>query len=140
MSALVLSTFHSDDVSDSIITILSMLFTMVSIFISLFEYRFFSNHFQNIDYLNFVQFNVKNSKLSSMRRSEFQDKIISVLYKFNNKLSGILEIDGVKIDRLKPIQYSEGAKFTFIIDGDHKWIVTKLTQALDVLQIPVPST
>ena len=110
--ALIGASIYNDDFdfSGEIVTILSLIFTLVSIGLSVAEYYLSKNLLESEKFL-IVTFEVLSNDFTNMSRSKFKSD-----NKFVNNLARRLKIDSSFIDRLKPVQTANGAIFQLIID------------------------
>ena len=130
--SLYLAIIDGKDRSGLLITIFSMVFTVISICLSLFEFMFRSKYIDNGSIL-IARFSVESKKVASMRFNEFQQRIIFRKNRFINSLAKCLHLNYVQIDRLIPLQDSNGAILTFIIEADSHYfdhIVNGLKSAI----------
>ena len=107
------------DPSGYVITIFSMLFTIVSIALGVFEYIFGAGFIASGSAL-VIQFNVETNYIAKMQHSTFKHQIIYKRRKLVECLTKELEIDRVHaVDRLVPIHTKKGVTYTFIIEGSN---------------------
>ena len=95
-----------------------MIFTVISICLSIFEHCFLANKFKNLDYICVIKFNIESNEIASLPKEKFISKFVFVREKITDEIEKILEFDDIQIERLKPKQYSKGAMYTFIIEGN----------------------
>ena len=105
------------DISSYLVTILSLMFTLVSIFLSICEFCL-SKQLLKSDTFVIVSFEVKSNDFKKMKHKQFSQKIIFCRNSFVNKMARMLKIDFSKIERLKPIHTQNGAMFTLCIDNN----------------------
>ena len=113
-------------------TILTMLFTIISVFMSVFEYIYLSNKFKTFNCITLLSFNIKNNEISSMNQQNFKSKIILIFKDFIHELSKILEIDVRKIERLIPIPHNNGVSYKFIIQYDCEFVKNKMKDNIKI--------
>ena len=107
----------SETGSDLLITILSMLFTVVSILLSAFEHAFSSKFVKNQSIM-IIRFFVRSQKIADFGGKAFANKLIFTnKHKLIHLFSKILQLNRVQIERLIPIQSSRGATFVLIVDA-----------------------
>ena len=111
---------QNGNISDSAITIFSMLFTIISISLSIFEFLLSSKIIKQGSIL-VLSFNVESIEIAQRTRSQFNRTI--VFYR-NNKIchsiAKTLQLADKQIERLKPKQYPKGAVFTIFIEANPK--------------------
>ena len=107
----------SETGSDLLITILSMLFTLVSIFLSAFEHAFSSKFVKNQSVM-IIRFFVRSQKIADLGGKAFANELIFTnKHKLVHLFSKVLQLNRVQIERLIPIQSSCGVTFMLIIDA-----------------------
>ena len=111
---LILSFRAGSDDSSIFITIFSMLFTIISIVLSLFEF-IFSRKFIKSKSLLIIRFSISSSNVRKLKYSEFQSKIIFRRLKFLHGIAKILNINKEFVERLIPLQTKDGAMFTLVV-------------------------
>ena len=107
------------DLSVEMVTVLSLIFTLVSISLSVAEYCL-SKKLRHSQILLFVSFEALSNDFSAMSHNRFQSQVVFIQYGFLNTLARRLKIETGLIDRLKPVQTSNGAQFQLIIDAQHQ--------------------
>ena len=110
-----------NEYSNEIITILSLIFTVVSIGLSISEY-YLSNQLLKFRSYVIVSFEIKSKDIQSMNYRKFLNKIIFHKKSFIAKMARIFKIEFAAIDRLIPIHTQQGAIFIFNIQTDLKTI------------------
>ena len=107
---------HGDDaLSDSLITILSMIFTIISIILSIFEYLFSSKSIKN-DNIMIISFTVLSKYFGNMSEGTFLFKVIFRPRKIRHIMYRLLKINRAQIERLIPLQLKNGVIFTFFVE------------------------
>ena len=117
-----LSIVLNDDPTGYVITIFSMLFTIISIVLGIFEYVFGAGFISSGSALA-IQFDVEMNYINKMSYPRFRKHIMYKKRKVVGMLSTELEFDTTRgVDRLVPTRTKKGAKYTFIIEGNHNKI------------------
>ena len=101
-------------ITDSLITFLSMFFTIVSILLSGIE-LLFSSHSIESDINAQLIFEVTSSKIGNMRESSFSSNIKYQPKEITRCISKTLEIDPSEVERLLPLQTKKGCTLSFIV-------------------------
>ena len=98
------------------ITLFSMFFTLISIILGIFQFCFLQKHVKKEDCVMIVQFKLESREIEAMTPQEFSNKIIFAhMMDTQSAIAKLLIIAAPNVERLIPVQYSEGAKFTFFI-------------------------
>ena len=92
-----------------------MIFTVLSIFISIFEYLL-STKIIAEETVMIVSFEVESTTISKMDKKPFKQQIILRETKLLNCMAKICSLEPERIERLIPIQQGKGALFKFIIN------------------------
>ena len=116
---LYLSVKSGEDPTGYVITIFSMLFTIVSIALGVFEYVFGVGFIASGAAL-VIQFDVETQDIKDMNYSTFQKQVVYKRKKLVGYMTKELEVDGGAVDRLVPTRTKLGAKYTFIIEEPKK--------------------
>ena len=109
------SVDNNFDISSELVTILSLIFTLVSIGLSIAEYFLSKKLFESQLFL-IVSFDVNSNDIATMTRKEFESNVLFRRVKFLHSLARSLRLQDGSIDRLKPVQTTNGAVFHVIID------------------------
>ena len=104
------------DISAELITILSLMFTLVSILISIGEYLL-SRQLLKSDSFVIITFEAKCADFKNMKKRTFNNNIIFRKNLFINNLSRLLKIEPKQIERLKPLHTQNGAIFKLFIES-----------------------
>ena len=120
MSLLILTvsdpkTTDEEVYSTLFITIFSMVFTTISIILSIFEYCFTCKNKTKKDCVSIVQFKVESSDFQSMTYPQFCAKIVYRRMGIIGTIGKLLAMPSQNIERLKPVHYTKGVFFTFLI-------------------------
>ena len=104
--------------SNLLITVLAMIFTIISILLSAFEYILSSKFVKNGSVL-IIKFVFESHTIADLGGRKFLNKVVfGKVHKVTHVLSKSLRLNFVQIERLIPIQSNKGATFLFIIDAD----------------------
>ena len=118
---LILLIYTTQDYSSLLITIFSMIFTMMSISMSCFEF-FLSSKFVKLGSNIIISFCIESKDISNMPHKQFQSEIVFSRIKFIGKVATLLKVKHEQVERLKPTRYSDGAMFVFTVAiGDDKY-------------------
>ena len=105
------------DVSTELITILSLIFTLISITISVAEY-FLSKSLLKANEFVMIELEVECKDFERMSRDTFRDRVIfENKYHFVAKIARTLKLPQNEIEFLKPIHTAKGAMFAMNIEG-----------------------
>ena len=96
------------------IIILSIIFSLISIIICIFEYLS-QNVLLNVNEMCIVKFEIISKKISMVNKKLFNKHIVYKRRKLSNELSKLLNIDTYFIELLKPIQTDYGLDLIFNI-------------------------
>ena len=116
--ALYYSATESDiqfDISSEMITVLSLVFTSISIGLSVGEY-FLSRQLLKSDSYVIASFKVNSSDIETMSHHDFRDKILFQQKVFLGEMAKLLEIDYSQIELVKPTRTQKGAIFVLHIN------------------------
>ena len=114
--------------SGTLITIFSIVFTLISIFLSGFEYLF-SNKTLKLENIMRISFTVESKYFGRMSELKFLTKVVYNLRKINHVIYTLLGINPRNVERLMPIQLKTGAIFTFFVEYDHDDLVHLKSQS-----------
>ena len=115
---LVLSIQDGKNTNGLLITIFAMIFTIVSIILSSVEFAFASRNLKSGSIMS-IEFTIESIALAKLNMMKFNSKIVfSNCLKLRHIMSKRLHIPMDQIDRLLPLQVSNGVVFRFIIDID----------------------
>ena len=99
-------------------TILSMIFTVISVLLSVFEYAL-SSRFVRKGSVMFIKFVLQSQTIANMSAKEFIDNIIfRRAHKVTHSMSKTLGLHFVQVERSIPMQSNDGMSLMFIIDAD----------------------
>ena len=109
--------FNTDEFYDALwITILAMLFTIISIILSIFQFCFLKKHRSTSDCVMIVQFEFESFEIMQMKSDKFLDKIVfKRVSAIESTIAKLLVIATPNVERLMPVQFNKGCKFTFFI-------------------------
>ena len=102
------------DPTSLLTTTFSMIFTVISILLSVFEYIFAANFIHN-DSNILVTFSVTSKDIASMTRSQFTSQLVFQNWKLITAMAKILKVNTNRIERLKPKMIMDGAMYTFVL-------------------------
>ena len=101
-----------------LVTILSMIFTVVSILLNIFEY-ILSRQISEHGSVMIFKFTLKSQKIANMSSGEFSQKVMySNRRKLSHLVSKMLHINKRQIETMIPTQSNDGAIFSFIVVAD----------------------
>lgn len=103
------------DISAQVVTILSLMFTLVSIGLSIAEFCLTRHLLQSDNYV-IISFEAESDHLR-LKKKIFQEKIVFRTRKFVSKFAEIFKVEKSKIERLKPIKTQYGAIFVLFVDA-----------------------
>lgn len=103
------------NISNQMVTLLSLLFTSISIGLSVGEYCLSKQLLKSDSYV-VASFKVNSSEIEVMSRKQFRSKIMFRQKVFISEIAKILEIESCRIDLLIPVQTKTGALFVLHID------------------------
>ena len=112
-----MSNSNNDDYSSLLITIFSMIFTMISILLCVFEY-FLSNKFIYMSSSIMISFVVESTDAVELSYRQFNSKIVFRQWKLIGNFAKLLSIRSEQVERLKPILVKNGIRYTFAIAAD----------------------
>ena len=110
--------------SNLLMALLSMLFTIISVLISVFEYALSWKSFRKGVMIKFV---FASRTIVKIGRRKFLDKVAHTnAHKIGHSISRTSGLAFIQIERTIPMQLNEGVTFRFIIDADsskldHLW-------------------
>ena len=131
--SLILSIKNNDDYSLYLITLFSMLFTFISILLSVFEY-FFSKNFIQLQSSIIVTFNVESKDISSMQNRQFIKEIVFRKNKLVHYMAQLFNLTNNRQgERLKPKKDKNGVICTFAIDVDKSKLNNVQSILIDVI-------
>ena len=113
---LVLLINTTQDYSNFLITVFSIVFTMISILLSCFEY-FLSSKFVSLTSI-IISFCIESHEIATMSHPKFESRMVFRRYKVIGSLAKLLKVRYEQVERLKPTKLSNGARFLFTIAID----------------------
>ena len=120
-ATLVLLIHTTQDYSSLLITTFSMIFTMVSILMSCFEF-FLSKKFVKLGSNIIISFSIESNNIARMPHKQFQSTVVFRKIKLIGVVATSLKVKYEQIERLKPTKLSNGAMFVFTVAiGDDKY-------------------
>lgn len=108
---------YGSNVSDEIIVILSMTFTLVSICIGICKF-YLSKQIINIDSRIIVSFEAKCDDFTYIHPKTFNESIVFRQISLKDKIGTLLKIESDDLERLQPIQTENGAIFVLFLPMD----------------------
>ena len=110
---------HGENSSNFLITILSMLFTIVSILISVFEYALSkkTSHGEMTRTIG-VRFTLHCSEMAKLDPLQFKSHVQFRQYSLLFNIAQLFHLNRHQLERLMPKRVSEGAEFILIIQTD----------------------
>ena len=114
IAVVIILSLNTKDYSSLLVAIFSMIFTIISILLSTFEYCL-SEKFLKFGASVVLSFEIVSPEISQMRTRKFFQKYV---YKKNQLISKMAQITNLRypqIERLKPQKTPKGAKFAFIV-------------------------
>ena len=116
--ALVISVINNNDYSQYVITLFSMLFTIISILLCLFEYCFSTNFIESHTGI-MITFHVDSQDIASMNHGKFMNDIVFCNKQLVHYMSQLLNLsNNNQCERLKPKKDVNGAIYTFVVAID----------------------
>ena len=116
------------------ITIFSMIFSLLSIVLTFFEYCTKKYLFDS-ESMIVVKIDVHSKSMSNMSYNEFKRKIANKRNTLTKEIGKMISIDANMIEMLKPIRSPEGAMFAFYIRNndsiDYNKLIVTLATARD---------
>ena len=109
-ATLILLIYTTQDYSSLLITIFSMIFTIVSILMSCFEY-FLSSKFVRLGSSIIISFCIESHDIANMPHKQFLSDIVFCKIKLIGNVAKLLKVKHEQIERLKPTRLSNGAMF-----------------------------
>ena len=103
--------------SNLLITIFSMLFTIISIILSGFDYCLKSK-FVYVSSSIIISFCVESNDVANMPHTQFKSQIVNRKNKLCNNIAKILSLRFQQVERLTPKLVSNGIIYVFIIAAD----------------------
>ena len=110
-----LTIMEGGDAASFLITLLSMIFTIISIMISVLEYSSKSK-FINAGCVSVVRFTVESSEIADMKLNEFRKRVVFKRFGILSSFAKSVELQFDEVERLNPLHTKKGAVFTFIMD------------------------
>ena len=98
----------------SAIAIIAMIFSVISIISSIFDYKS-SSVFIACESITVIEMNIESQQLSNTKRRKFDKMIVHHRKSISREMSKILRIDWRLIEILMPIQTNTGAQLVFYI-------------------------
>ena len=114
---LVVSVYEDKIDSSLLVTIFSMVFTIISIVASIFEYMLTSK-FITAGSVIVIRFKVFSMNLANMGYRTFRSTIVFKRRKFLYYIAKLLRLNKAHIERLIPLQETDGANFILVIDSN----------------------
>ena len=114
---LILSIRVGVDNDDLLITIFSMLFTLISLFLSVFEY-FLARKFIKSSHLLMIRFMVESQQIEALDEYEFFGQIGLKKFEIVHYFAKLLHVNIRHVERLMPIQTDQGMAMTFLVDAE----------------------
>ena len=98
-----------------------MVFTIMSILLSIIQH-FTSRKFIQPQNIFVIRFNVECNDIALLEtKTKFSNALVFNKYDaITHSISKLLRINDKQVERLKPLQYSKGAIFTFIVEKNHQ--------------------
>lgn len=127
------TTKENSDHSGILITALSFMFTLISIFLSILE-NVMQKKFGAGDSFVIVQFPLISQHLAQMGYKDFEKKIVFRKNMEAHVVAKMLYVCRSQVERLFPIQNAEGAALTYFIgvDGENVGVVKcRLKEKID---------
>lgn len=107
---------NTHDYSQHMITLFSMVSTIISILLSIFEFCLYSNFIKSKSQV-MITFDINSSDIASMHRTQFRSKIEFQRNKLTHYICQLLNLSSSNLcERLKPKQNINGVTYTFIVD------------------------
>ena len=103
--------------SGQLVTILSMIFTIISILLSVFEYVFSSKSIKS-DNVAIIRFNIESQTIANFTYKKFISKIAYRPIQFTHCVAKTLQLNKNEVEALMPSQYKSGVIFNFIVEFD----------------------
>ena len=116
-TTLTLLTNSSNDYSGFVITIFSMIFTLMSILLSGFEYLF-SSRFVGLGANIIVSFGIQSNDIVNMPHKKYLSKMVFQRRELIATMAKLLNVRQEQVERLKPKKLSHGAMYIFTIAVD----------------------
>ena len=114
MTTLWLTSNENNDQSTLLITMLSMLFTLISICLSGLEY-ITALKFMNAGSVMSIQYQIKSKEIAAMSSGKFKQSLVLRRNPTVHVMAKALKISRKQVERLKPLQNGDGAMFTFFV-------------------------
>ena len=108
---------HSGIASDLAITLFTMMFTIISIVLSVFEY-FLSSKFVSFASNILITFDAECQDIVDMSWKEFARNLIFKKWQLVGSVGKVLKLTAQQIERLNPKPCAKGAMYTFAIATD----------------------
>ena len=116
--------------SGTLITIFSMAFTIISIFLSGAEYLF-SHKAAKMEHIMIISYTVDSPYFANMKEGAFLFKVMFKPRKIVHAMYTLLEINRSNIERLMPLQLKNGAIFTFFIEYGNQIKYNKIANKMN---------
>ena len=114
IAVVIILSFNTKDYSSLLVAIFSMIFTIISILLSTFEYCL-SDKFLKFGASIVVSFEIVCPEVSQMKTRNFFQKYVYKKNQLVSKMAQITKLRYPQIERLKPNKTPKGARFAFIV-------------------------
>ena len=121
--------------SITFIVLSSMLLSLISIVLTLFE-NAFKNALFATDSLLFIKFTAQSKHMCSMKHKQFRKNVEYRRFELEHQIALILSVDVKSVELLKPIQTVNGATFTFYVACD----IIEPSTAMDMIKQQIDPT
>ena len=117
--------------SFSLVTIIAMIFSTISIVLSLFNYKL-SSLLLECEAITVIEIDVESKQLGHTSAKKFRQLILHHRKPICNELGKIIGVDKRLIEILTPIQTNTGARLTFYIrnDSSDKYLAPKIVKTV----------
>ena len=122
--------------SQSGIVIIAMVFSILSIVVTLFEFRIKKFVFDS-EYLMIIKFKLESIAIQSMSKNQFDQTFVNKRKVISSELSKILEVNYDEIEQLKPTWCKQGAQIVCHVRSDAQFINPR--KAMDELETAIKS-
>ena len=119
----IFTTNISANNSEAYITIIAMFFSVMSIILTLFEYKSKKMAIES-EYVMIVTFKVESKEIQQMSKNKFRKTIVNKRNGLTYQISKILNVDYYEIEQLKPIRQRYGVLITCHIRSDISTVQT----------------
>ena len=109
------------DLSNQLVTIFSLIFTLVSICLSICEYLL-SKELLNNDLFVIVSFEAQCNEFACMSHKTFRKRVVYPHKIFLDEIARYLKIEYSQTESLKPVHTQKGVMFVMYISGDYNSI------------------